>query len=403
MPENTRFTFFTTALISAVALFTASPVSGYELSGYVAGELREFFYSPLISRQQNSNLSISTQPEFYHEWNNSRDSLLFVPFLRLDENDNERTHFDVRELTWLHASDAWELRVGVRKVFWGVTESRHLVDIINQTDLVENVDFEDKLGQPMINLALIQDWGTIDLFVLPGFRERTFPGNRGRLRSIPRVNTGRAVYESSQDDKHVDFAVRWSHTLGDWDIGVAHFYGTSRDPRFLPGLDNSGKPVLVPLYELINQTSLDLQATKGNWLWKLEAIRRSGQGATYFSTAAGFEYTFYGILESPADLGIVVEHLFDDRGRNALTPFEDDIFVGFRLTMNDAQSAEALIGAIVDRDKSTKFYSIEASRRIGDQWKLTLETRLFENVDRKDLLFSFRQDDFLQLELAYYF
>jgi len=54
--------------------------------------------------------------------------------------------------------------------FWGVTEFQHLVDIINQTDLVENIDTEDKLGQPMINLALINDWGTVDLFIMPYFR-----------------------------------------------------------------------------------------------------------------------------------------------------------------------------------------------------------------------------------------
>ena len=47
------------------------------------------------------------------------------------------------------------MRLGLRKVYWGVTESQHLVDVINQTEGVENLDGEDKLGQPMLNLALI--------------------------------------------------------------------------------------------------------------------------------------------------------------------------------------------------------------------------------------------------------
>ena len=74
------------------------------------------------------------------------------------------------------------MRVGIRKEFWGVTEFQHLVDVINQTDGVEDFDGEDKLGQQMVNLSLVNDWGIVDLFLLPGFRERTYAGEEGRLR-----------------------------------------------------------------------------------------------------------------------------------------------------------------------------------------------------------------------------
>jgi len=33
-------------------------------------------------------------------------------------------------------ADDWELTTGVSKVYWGVMEAVHLVDIINQTDFV---------------------------------------------------------------------------------------------------------------------------------------------------------------------------------------------------------------------------------------------------------------------------
>ena len=102
----------------------------------------------------------------------------------------------MRELLYQRVFDQAELRVGIGRVFWGVTESYKLVDVINQTDLVENVDREDKLGQPLVNLTFVRDWGALDLYVLPGFRERTYPGREGRLRSEPLVDTNRATYES---------------------------------------------------------------------------------------------------------------------------------------------------------------------------------------------------------------
>ena len=119
------------------------------------------------------------------------------------------------------------------KVFWGVTEAVHLVDIVNQTDLVESLDGEEKLGQPMIDLSLIRDWGVVDLFVLPWFRERTFPSEDGRPRFAIPIDTHDPIYESSAEQHHVDFAARWSNSIGEWDIGLSYFYGTSREPRFV--------------------------------------------------------------------------------------------------------------------------------------------------------------------------
>jgi hypothetical protein len=374
-----------------------------EWSGHVDLEYRTFFHSPVDPRQHGDNVSLAAQPELYYTWNNGRDSFTFVPFLRLDQHDDERTHFDIRELTWLTARNDWELGIGVRKVFWGVTEFLHLVDIINQTDLVENIDAEDKLGQPMVNLALIRDWGTLDLFVLPYFRERTFPGPEGRPRMIPRVDPDGATYESSREQEHIDFAVRWSHSPGDWDLGLSHFAGTSREPRFTTGTREDGEVVMFPIYDLIDQTGLDVQATKGSWLWKLEAIRRSGQGPTFVASTAGFEYTFFGVFETATDLGLIMEYLYDDRPRDVQAPFEDDVFTGIRLTLNDVQNTEALLGCVVDMDSSARLCNVEASRRVSDHWMVELEVRTFQELTEDDPLYSLRRDDYAQLALSYHF
>ncbi len=400
----------TTLLLFSVALFgNPTPSHAGEWSGYISGEFRAFANSPADARQHDNNVSFSAQPEYYTDWDNGRQSFTFVPFVRWDENDDERSHADIRELTWLKASDNWELRAGIRKIFWGVTESQNLVDIINQTDLVEATDGEEKLGQPMINLALISDWGTLDLFVLPGFRERTFPGKKGRLRFSPRIDTNQTIYESRDKEEHIDYATRWAHYLGDWDIGLSYFNGTSRDPGFIPGLDSKGQRVLIPVYELIEQWGFDLQATLGDWLWKMEAINRSGQkdrsgqDKNYTALTAGFEYTFVGIAGSNADLGMISEVLYDERGDEALTPFADDILLASRLTLNDEQSTEFLLGMIFDRNDAARLLTLESSRRFGDNWKITLEGQAFINITDTELLAGVRRDNYLQLEMARYF
>ena len=374
--------------------------SSSEWTGYSAAEYRYFPHQSLNNDAGQHDLSAVLAPEFYHEWDDGNQSLIIAPFLRIDSEDAERTHADLREARWLLVKDDWELQVGVGKVYWGVTESQHLVDVINQTDLVENTDTEDKLGQPMINLSFFQDWGTIDLFVLPYFRERSFAGKKGRLRSQLVVDTDNAHYESGAKQHHLDAAIRWSHSTGDWDIGLSHFYGTNREPVLQL---NQTFTALNPYYEIMHQTGFELQNTSDAWLWKLEAIRRETSSDTFTALTGGFEYTFYGVFDSDLDVGLIGEYLFDDRNDELATPFEDDVMMGTRITWNDEQSTELLLGVIQDLDSSDAAWNIEASRRIGNRWKVSLEGRFFSVDKAQSALYQIRDDDYIQLEFARYF
>lgn len=381
----------------------AGDASAWDISGFYAAEFRGFLHEALYPRQHEANISFAIQPEFYREWDDGYQSLLIVPFARWDKGDPSRTHLDLREFSYIKSASTWELRAGVRKVFWGVAESNHLIDVINQFDLVENIDIEDKLGQPMINVAFIRDWGTIDVFALIGFRERTFPGKKGRLRTQPRVDRSAATYDSAAENTHIDWAARYSHFIGDFDIGLYHFWGTSRDPRFLPRLTSSNELVLAPHYDIIHQTATDVQATKGNWLFKFEGLRRSGQGKTYYATVGGFEYTFVGVFDTAMDVGVLGEYHFDDRGEDARSPFNNDVFTGSRLAFNDVQDTAVLAGLFADLDGRSKFFNVEASRRLGSSWKIEAEMRVFWDVEGSDPFFSIRRDDYIQVELARYF
>ncbi len=386
------------AATSSVATTTASAVES-ELSGRIGYEGRAFFNDAIHPGQSgNSNSSVFVEPEWYWQWNGGDDSLTFKPYLRLDERDSERSHGDIRELAWIHVADDWELRAGISKVFWGVTEFQHLVDVINQTDGVEDVDGEDKLGQQMLNLSLVRDWGTLDLFLLPGLRERTFAGSDGRLRGPLVVDTDRARYESSAEENHIDTAIRWSHTLGDYDFGIHWFHGTNRDPLLL---QEGG--VLIPFYEQMDQFGVDFQATKGDWLWKFEAIWRDSNSDEYGALQGGFEYTWVGVMESAADVGLLMEYGWDSRNEDSTSGFQDDLFLGVRLTLNDVQSTELLAGIGQDLDHSASSLLVEASRRFGDSWKISVDARVFDTDVASDNLYSIRRDDLLQLTVERYF
>ena len=394
------------AAVCLVLMTAAAAAAQPSLSGFVALDVQNFLHPPASPEQESRRVlpSLLLQPEFYYDWPNGDDSLTFVPMLRLDSSDERRQHFDLRELHWLHAAPSWDLLVGIGKVFWGVTEARNLVDVINQTDQVEDLDGDDKLGQPMVRLALIQDWGTLTFFALPYFRERTFRGEKGRLRGPFVWDADNPKFESSLKEWHPDFAARWSHALGDWDVALGYFRGTSRAPRFTLDGSGDGPPRLTPVYDQIDQAGLELQWTVEAWLWKLEAISRWGHGEHFSAVVGGFEYSFFSLFGTALDLGVVAEYLYDGRSAMApATPFDNDVFLGGRLAFNDVGDTSVLAGVIVDDSSGSMLVTVEASRRIGDRWTIEVESLSFFDVPPTGLLYGVRRDDYIQIRLSRFF
>ncbi len=420
-------------------------------------EHREFPQESKVPDQPDRQSSAALEIEFFREWNRGDQLFSGVIFGRVDSDDDERTHWDIRELSFVHAARDYEVRLGIRKVFWGVTESRHLVDIINQADFVEDIDNEDKLGQPMVNLAWISPFGTWDVFWMPLFRERTFPGEDGRPAFPLPIEQDAARYQSHRGDNHDDFALRWRHTLGAVDIGLSAFKGTARDPRLVPCLrEGSGFPntenqancdleslmagamptgnpsfddiivglaqaggnntteedvrnalLLIPHYDQIEQYALDAQWIIGPTALKLEATRREQRGELTNALVTGFEYTLYGLFGSAIDMGLLSEDLYDERDPETQDLFDREIFAGTRLGFNDVAGTAVLAGAVRSLDETTVAYLLEAERRFGSSLKVSAQVRALSNVPDSAPEQSFssvlEQEDTFSLIMEAYF
>ena len=367
--------------------------------GEMIGELsfdNRYFFNVGLQEQEKNHSSFSFSPEIFKD--DSNRIFHFKAKLRRDSEDSGRNLNDIQELYLINILEDKEIKFGVSKEFWGVTETSHRVDIVNQTDFTEGFDGEEKLGQPMIKISFERPWGLLDIYALLGFRERNFSGIKGRLRSPLSINEKNSLYSSSSKNKRVDFAFRWSNYYDNLDIAISHFSGTSREPRFLPSPNKIN--ALVPLYEVIDQTGLEIQYLLDSLVIKGEVISRSGHGARFTAATYGFEYTQVGFLQTRMDLGWVVEFNHDDRLESS--PF----VLGTRFSFNDIYDSQILSGFIInDRSKELGFL-LEASRRIGECCLLSLEGVYFDDTDedngKQKLFQAFMEDDFLRAEFIYY-
>ena len=408
----------------------------HEFSGSLRLESRGYPESAAYPGQRSLASGFVAEPTLFLEDEEGR-SFTLTPFFRYDSADARRTHIDLHEAYLLLFGELgegeWEARLGFDQVFWGVTELNHLVDIVNQTDLVEHPNEEAKLGQFMAHLTWSGDWGVAELFALPWHRERTFPGRHGRFRSDLVVDPDLVEYESGAGARHLDVAARYSHSFGPLDVGLSVFHGTSREPSlrpasFRPILDGSGAPILdgdgmpvavpesfAPYYAQIRQFGLDAQVTEDAWLFKLEAIHRSGASSLpsdryplgreedYTAFALSTEYTFYSMFESASDLGLLGEWSYDDRGRRSTNQFQNDLFFAARIAFNDVNGTEIVAGLVADTDYSTRTITVEGSRRLSDRWSVRLEAVAFFDADEADPVSVSRRDSFLGLDFVYHF
>jgi hypothetical protein len=412
----------------------------------VTPELRVYTHNPQFSNPQNDQDDSTLQPSIAFEphfgWSSpdGDDAFVFRAFGRYDPEDSERSHGDVREAYILHEGDSWDFVFGVNQVFWGVAESRNIVDVINQRDLVEDSQGDEKLGQPMVNLNVFGKWGEVSLFALPYFRTRTHPDENGRLRGPLPIDDKRTSIAGRHDEWRVDFAARYENNIGPVDVGLSHFYGVSRDPvsrvafnTTVPGLEATvdgllatragqmtliglctpvcapfldGQFVIAQRYDKINQSSIDLLGAFGNWLFKFEGTAIIGHADDLVVAAvAGAEYTFSDLFGSGSELGLLGELAFDDRdqGRAPQIIHDNDVFAGARFDLNDVDNLQIRSGALVDVKNLETAITFEASRRLYKNLTGAIEGRFFVETDNQDILDTIADDDYLTFKLSYYF
>jgi hypothetical protein len=114
---------------------------------------------------------------------------------------------------------------------------------------------------------------------------------------------------------------------------------------------------------------------------------------------------------------VIAEYLFDERGAEGPAVGQDDIALGLRYAFNDAANTTALLVAMIDRASHEYFTTFEASSRLGERLKLTVEASVINNTrniprgflgllevqadPNADLAFL-QDEDFIKFELIWY-
>ncbi len=386
--------------VVAIAVLAGAARADVETRGPVALDARAWFAPPeQDSQAEGVGVSFMAEPEL--SMAGQRVAAVVRPFARVDSQDPARTHYDARraELTW--ARGGLELGGGVGLFHWGVLDGARLADVVNQLDLVEDADMDQKLGQPYAGGR----WGgealSLQLLYLPYHRARTFPGLAGRLRPSTGIDAKGPGYETELGAWQPGAAARIAWTGEALDLGLSGTSGVSREPRLVAQLTEER---LAVAYDRLDQVSVDASWALEGLVLKTEAASRWHSSERLFSWAAagGAEYTRLGIFSTSADLTLNAEHVVDRRPPGApATLHQNDSFAGLRLALNDSGGTELLAGGYVDVESGFSAGRAVASRRLDEHWRLYAEARMFAGPAEATEWWLLG-DSYAQLRIAYF-
>ena len=401
------------ALLVFLFAFPAQAETIIRASGRFTAETRLHMHTPSRPDQRHHAWAVTVEPRIEVH---GKCGLMFAvsPWVQHHSDYDDTLRWDLREAYLGLHDDAWRMRLGYTRVSWGAMDALRLIDIINQRDRFDLLDGAEKLGQPMLAFTLYPGVGTLELYALPYFREMPFPDRRGRLRPPLPVDTDRPLYESGSTHETIDLAARFLHTVGTLDFGLHLFQGRNRMPLLVPDdlippiLRDPGPspdPMLVPLYEDIRQVGMEAQWALSGWLLKCEAFHRSGFLERYAAFAGGVERTLYGWAGTRADLSLLAEYVYDERGTSsaAMTIFDNDLLLGFRLARGGISDLTMEGGVLYDLDTGETIATLQAGRRIGSAGRIDADLWFLLNTPDDSVLHPFRREDHLRVQWSWTF
>ena len=367
---------------------------GFEYKGYVGADAQAYLSKP--DGKHPGNFTLQQQLELnYSEGDFEAAVNVYAQEDSYDLSDekNERTFIRLDELYGKYYFEN-DMIFGGRNIrFWGALEVNNIVDTFNTKDF--RTDGLDPQKQGAWNASYTHYFESSEISLIAKFYEEKqqmaaqpyvyyfFPERLGpfEVSYNPDRESSESLYRptlylsysgSTESDYPIDYA-----------LIVQHGFDSQRAFNAVDNFTTLTKTFVEEVY-LVNKFMTYNTMVVGSTLLKVEALATdviddnvSSAGkrvADYYQFGLGVEHTLSAFI-GDADLGLLAEYYyyntFDHSGTiatdlNLFQIFQNDLFVGFRYTFNDAADSSIIAGAIIDMDYQEQSYSFKYETRLFD-------------------------------------
>lgn len=293
---------------------------------------------------------------------------------------------------------------------WSNLEVFHPADIINSRNHDSDLENLQKMGELTLSLELPLYNGEASFFLWPRVESPKFPGNKSRLGLGIDLANPMWVSENNASDGgwQTQFGFLLNQSIGEGDYS---FYYVNHIDRSSPIVGNESYTDLfgtfvpennivnIPYYFDVSKIGLSVQQVIGEFVLKLEAIDYNYSSSKKILTAlnetttelktaldhqkvaVGLEHNYYHTIG--VESTFLIEYIailgLDKLEKESLSPFQNDLFLGHRLNLNNTSDSEFFYGIIVDLERSHElFYNFRYSQRIWKSFKVKTGFRVYD-------------------------
>jgi hypothetical protein len=326
-----------------------------------------------------------------------------------DTNDNKRRYFDINDLYFQHDFEDYNFLIGKSTRFWGAMEFYNQSDTFNTKDWLDNpFDYESKIGAWNIAYTRFFDDSELSIIVKLHEEKQAMQERRSVYNFLP------TAYDKKLDtdsDNEPTIYLKYSSSIDKYQVDYSLIYQNGYDEqRYMvqkTSRDTNISSMQQHAYNVDKFIGFGTMV-RGDTLYKTELAYTSSHDdkvADYAQGSIGLEHTLYGIWNK-MDVGIIAEYykykIFQNHRFNAKSfgkLFDDDLSLGFRLSLNDISSSEVLGGWDIDRHNREQLFFVEYDTRIEDKYKLGVS---YQHLTPKEDS-SFEKLDSVMVEFGYYF
>jgi len=345
------------------------------------------------------------------------------------EEHNNRTYLRLDELYAQYNLENDQILIGKYIRFWGALEVRNITDAFNSNELRDDPDDSDKLGAWNVSYSHFTESGELSAIVKLYEQDREmaaypyvyyfFPSQLPLSAFTPPVPY---LYDSKLKTESGEYRpslyLKYSgSTETEYAVDYAFIYENGYDSQryysVTPATDFSHITTNENAY-LVNKLLTYDTLVVGPTLIKLEAtltdVIDNTQIADYYHLGLGVEYTLSQIY-GDADLGLIAEYYnygtLESGKRGDLELFEifqNDLFLGFRYTFNNANDANIVGGAILDTEYDEQVYYVKYESRLANSFKVNLDYKYISPSPTDLTAFHLMgRHERISLKLGYYF
>ena len=387
-------------IILSTVLSSFLLAKGLEYKGNIGIESAYFKHDIVNKREQQNTLHAEL------ELKKKVENGIFVLNVEsiLDKDDKERRYIDVNDLYYKHDFENSDLLIGRNTRFWGAMEFYNHTDVFNTKDLRDNpFDYDSKIGSN--NIAYTQYFENSELALIAKVHEmgQKVQESRSIYNFFPTSYNDTLVTQEDKD--RPTFYLKYSGSGEETQIDYALIYQNGYDEqRYLAPVGTS----LQKHAYIVNKVMGYATLVSGDTIYKTEVAYTKSKDekvSDYGQLSLGLEHTLYRIW-GKSDLGVLAEYYRyearDDTkfgAREFGNLFQDDVSLGFRLTVNDDSDSDVLGGVSIDRDNHEKIFFVEYNTRLVDKYKLGIS---YQHLS-PEVGSVFQKLDSAKVEIAYYF